>query len=211
MAKRQTMRRKSKKSKRYSRKMMGGALDEQALMQKGFTSEQITALLNYGIESMDLINISLQQTNPQTGAPFTPQELIDSLNDAMNEVANLDNEDNVVEGVNPPAEMNMPEPININQNNNFQPGPALAMEDLQPESPRSVVDFPQGGRRQRMSIKKAIKKRGRSRNRKMYISRNRKTYKVGACYGNGVGANPYDPNNSIFNTRELQLFPYKPY
>ncbi len=211
MAKRQTMRRKSKKSKRYSRKMMGGALDEQALMQKGFTSEQIAALYNYDIDSMDLINISLQQTNPQTGAPFTPQELIDSLNDAMNELVNLDNEDNVVEGVNPPAEMNMPEPININQNNNFQPGPALAMEDLQPESPRSVVDFPQGGRRQRMSIKKAIKKRGRSRNRKMYISRNRKTYKGGACYGNGVGANAYDPNYSIFNTRELQLFPYKPY
>lgn len=200
MAKRrQTIRRKSKKGKRYSRKMMGGALDEQALIQKGFTSEQIAALHNHGIESMDLINISLQQTNPQTGAPFTPQELINSLNDAMNEVANLDNEPAVNEGINPPAEMNIPEPLN--GNNNFQPGPALAMEDLQPESPRSVVDFPQGGRRQRMSSKKTMKKRGR----------NRKTYKGGACYGNGVGANAYDPNNSIFNTRELQLFPYKPY
>ena len=198
MAKRKNYtRRKSKRSKRYSRKMMGGALDEQALMQKGFTAEQIAALHNYGIDSMDLINISLQQTNPQTGSPFTPQELINSLNDAMNEVANLDNEHVVNEGINPPAEMNMPEPLN----NNFQPGPALAMEDLQPESPRSVVDFPQGGRRQRMSRKKTIKKRSRSR----------KTYKGGACYGNGVGANAYDPNNSIFNTRELQLFPYKPY
>ena len=196
MAKRRTIRR---KSKRYSRKMMGGALDEQALMQKGFTAEQIAALHNYGIDSMDLINISLQQTNPQTGSPFTPQELIDSLNDAMNEVANLDNESNVNEGINPPAEMNMPEPLN----NNFQPGPALAMEDLQPESPRSVVDFPQGGKRQKMRNKKTMKKRGRSRNRK--------TYKGGACYGNGVGANAYDPNYSIFNTRELQLFPYKPY
>jgi len=181
--------------------MIGGALDEQALTQKGFTSEQITELHNHGIESMDLINISLQQTNPQTGAPFTPQELIDSLNNAMNEVANLNNEPAVNEGINPPAEMNIPEPLNVNGNNNFQPGPALAIEDLQPESPRSVVDFPQGGRRQRMSNKKTMKKRGRSR----------KTYKGGACYGNGVGANAYDPNNSIFNTRELQLFPYKPY
>ena len=200
---RQTIRRKSKKGKgiRYSRKMIGGALDEQALTQKGFTSEQITELHNHGIESMDLINISLQQTNPQTGAPFTPQELFDSLNNAMNEVANLNNEPAVNEGINPPAEMNIPEPLNVNGNNNFQPGPALAIEDLQPESPRSVVDFPQGGRRQRMSNKKTMKKRGRSR----------KTYKGGACYGNGVGANAYDPNNSIFNTRELQLFPYKPY
>ena len=32
----------------------------------------------------------------------------------------------------------------------------------------------------------------------------------GTCYGSGVGANNYDPNFSIYNTRELELFPYKP-
>ena len=32
----------------------------------------------------------------------------------------------------------------------------------------------------------------------------------GMCYGNGVGANSYDPNFSIYNTRELTLFPYNP-
>ena len=32
----------------------------------------------------------------------------------------------------------------------------------------------------------------------------------GVCYGNGVGANSNDPNFSIYNTRELELFPYKP-
>ena len=32
----------------------------------------------------------------------------------------------------------------------------------------------------------------------------------GVCYGNGVGANNYDPNFSIYNTRELTLFPYRP-
>ena len=31
----------------------------------------------------------------------------------------------------------------------------------------------------------------------------------GMCYGRGVGANSYDPNFSVYNTRELQLFPYK--
>jgi hypothetical protein len=31
----------------------------------------------------------------------------------------------------------------------------------------------------------------------------------GTCYGNGVGANNYDPNFSIYNTRELTLFPYR--
>ena len=31
----------------------------------------------------------------------------------------------------------------------------------------------------------------------------------GMCYGNGVGANSYDPNYSIYNTNMLKLFPYR--
>ena len=48
--------------------------------------------------------------------------------------------------------------------------------------------------------------------RKTIKSRGRRTRKQrgGLCFGNGVGANSYDPNFSIYNTRELQLFPYKP-
>jgi hypothetical protein len=41
--------------------------------------------------------------------------------------------------------------------------------------------------------------------------RTRKTkssQKGGTCYGSGVGANSYDPNFSIYNTRQLGLFPY---
>jgi len=38
----------------------------------------------------------------------------------------------------------------------------------------------------------------------------RRKQRGGICYGNGVGANNYDPNFSIYNTNELQLFPYKP-
>jgi hypothetical protein len=37
-----------------------------------------------------------------------------------------------------------------------------------------------------------------------------KKQKGGTCYGTGVGANSYDPNFSIYNTRQLELFPYKP-
>jgi hypothetical protein len=46
--------------------------------------------------------------------------------------------------------------------------------------------------------------------------KNKKSYKKtrkqrgGICYGNGVGANSYNPNYSIYNTNELTLFPYKP-
>jgi hypothetical protein len=52
------------------------------------------------------------------------------------------------------------------------------------------------------------------RRRKIRKSRkcrkHRKSYKGGAQYGTGVGANCYDPNFSIYNTRELSLFPYRP-
>ena len=212
MAKKRQTRRMSRRSKRYSRKMRGGALDEQELMQKGFTAEQIATLHNYGIDNMNLINMSLQQVNPQTNAPFTPQELIDSLNDVNNQE---ENEDDVQEGLDqpPPPEFNNINNNDINNhmdynNMNFEQGPGLNMQDLGPYSPHSVTEEPYGGRKMRKS------RRRRSRNHKFRKSgrkmRSRKTYKGGACYGNGVGANAFDPNNSIFNTRELQLFPYKP-
>ena len=209
MAKRRQTRRMYRRSKRYSRKMRGGALDEQELMQKGFTAEQIAALHNYGIDSMNLINMSLQQVNKQTGEPFTPQELIDSLNDVNNEA---ENEDDVQEVVNqPPPEFNDVDDYDNNHMNfnnmNFEQGPGLNMQDLGPYSPKSVTEEPYGGRRMRKSLRR------RSRNHKFRKSgrkmRSRKQ-RGGMCYGNGVGANAFDPNNSIYNTRELTLFPYKP-
>ena len=36
-----------------------------------------------------------------------------------------------------------------------------------------------------------------------------KKQRGGTCYGSGVGANSYNPNYSIYNTRELELFPYR--
>jgi hypothetical protein len=50
--------------------------------------------------------------------------------------------------------------------------------------------------------------RGKTRTRKN--RKGRGSQRGGTCYGRGVGANSYDPNFSIYNTRELQLFPYKP-
>lgn len=54
---------------------------------------------------------------------------------------------------------------------------------------------------------------GKRRRRKTSI-KGRKTRKSrkqrgGMCYGNGVGANSFDPNNSIYNTNMLNLFPYR--
>jgi hypothetical protein len=59
-----------------------------------------------------------------------------------------------------------------------------------------------GGKRLKKTTRKNKK---HSKSRKYRKSRKQKG---GVCYGNGIGANNYDPNFSIYNTRELQLFPY---
>lgn len=41
-------------------------------------------------------------------------------------------------------------------------------------------------------------------------SRSRKLAGGGVRFGNGIGSNCNDPNQSIFNTNLLKLFPYKP-
>lgn len=46
------------------------------------------------------------------------------------------------------------------------------------------------------------------RTSKKTTRKTKNSQKGGTCYGNGVGANSYDPNFSIYNTRQLGLFPY---
>jgi hypothetical protein len=57
-----------------------------------------------------------------------------------------------------------------------------------------------GGKRRRSKTSRKTK------GRKTRKSRNQRG---GTCYGNGVGANSYDPNDSIYNTNMLKLFPYR--
>ena len=66
-----------------------------------------------------------------------------------------------------------------------------------------------GGRKKRRTMKK---RKGRKTHKKQGGKHRRKTRRQrgGKCYGNGVGANNNDPNFSIYNTRELHLFPYRP-
>ena len=50
---------------------------------------------------------------------------------------------------------------------------------------------------------------GRRRKRNHKTKKYNRKQKGGVCFGNGIGSNNYDPNFSIYNTRELHLFPYK--
>jgi hypothetical protein len=72
------------------------------------------------------------------------------------------------------------------------------------------TSFGFGGKKKR-TIKKRKGKKSRKNVRKTRKNRRKsRKQRGGMCYGNGVGANSYDPNFSIYNTRELTLFPYKP-
>jgi hypothetical protein len=65
--------------------------------------------------------------------------------------------------------------------------------------------------RKRYAKKSASARRGRTLSRRRTMKRqSSRKQRGGMCFGNGVGANNGDPNFSIYNTRALQLFPYKP-
>ena len=180
--------------RKRTRKMVGGVFtqeESQQLLGMGFSQDNIQVLSNTGV-GLNVIQMSLNQVNPATGAPFTPQELIQSVNEANEEMANLDegaavpNQENGVPGA-PYNDV----PVAPGANYVEEQGPGLNMEDLGPYSPRSVTEMG-GKRRKTRKVRKGRKQRG------------------GMCFGNGVGANNYDPNFSIYNTRELSLFPYRP-
>jgi len=195
-----------KRTSKSYRKMVGGDFtqeESQQLLGMGFTQNDIQVLSNTGV-GLNIIQMSLNQVNPATNAPFTPQELIQSVNEANNEMENLDeaaavpNQENGVPGApynDVPGALGAPYNEDPIANNFEEQGPGLNMEDLGPYSPRSVTEM--GGRKRKT-------RKGRKYGRKSRKQRG------GTCFGNGVGANNYDPNFSIYNTRELTLFPYRP-
>jgi hypothetical protein len=58
-------------------------------------------------------------------------------------------------------------------------------------------------------LKKRTTKTKYRKNYKNYKNKKTRKQRGGNCYGRGVGSNNYEPNYSIYNTRSLQLFPYK--
>ena len=69
-----------------------------------------------------------------------------------------------------------------------------------------------GGRRRKRTTKKRRGKKTKKTRKQRGGKKSKKTRKQrgGVCFGNGVGANSYDPNYSIYNTNMLKFFPYRP-
>ena len=151
--------------------------DRKELLQLGFTEDDIKFLVN-NKSNMLMVNWSLHQQNPQTGMPFTPQELMENIQ------------------------------TDLDESNDSGYTTEADKEDEEEEED----DF-NGGKKRR--TRKSRRTRITRKSRRTRITRKNKKIKSrkqrgGQCYGRGIGANSYDPNFSIYNTNELQLFPYKP-
>ena len=219
----------SKKGSKTSKKMYkqrGGTefSPEQRveLMELGFTEEQIIELSELldtmnADDAINIIKISRVQINPISGQPNTPQEIIDSLqpeNDIISDIGSDIGSDNNSEQHNISIDS-----INLDDSYNSDSGNTTEADDSDGSLHLSDLE---GGKTRKGRTKKSRKTRksrkGKSRKtRKGRKSRKGKSRKMrghkqrgGARYGTGVGANNFDPNNSIYNTQELNLFPYKP-
>lgn len=225
--KRRSLRKRASKARRAYGKMVGGDFtpeENQELSNLGFSQDNIQVLSNTGV-GLNIIQMSLNQVNPATGAPFTPQELIQSVNEANDEMNqldisdisnasddehNLDGENNLDNSYNDSMNTTQ-ENISNDGNNNFVNNSvdngSLHLSDLENSNNDSINTTKEdsfGGRK-----RKAYGKARKTRKGRKYGHKSRKQ-RGGTCYGNGVGANNYDPNFSIYNTRELTLFPYRP-
>ena len=208
-----------KSHKKQTKKMYGGDFsdaDRKALIALGFTNQDLTLLEQHNITNAQLIMGSLQQINPETGNNFTPQELIESLNEAANEDLN-ENEDMNISGISDDSgeqhDLNISGISNDSDNehnlDDVDDDGSLHLSHLNDSGAsddnnttrESFGSF--GGKKHKRPTKKNKRKTLQNKKRKS------KKQKGGQCYGRGVGANTYDPSFSIYNTRELQLFPYK--
>jgi len=149
--------------------------------------KRINSKKMFGGKKEDLTEYQKQQL---TDWGFTEENypLFKSIHDKMN----LKNYDVIIVTIRAFKNQNVPNEKIIEQLNEMSDETDNEYED---------EDYQNGG-------KMKMKKKKKTRHHKK--TRHSRKQRGGTCYGSGVGANNYDPNFSIYNTRELQLFPYKP-
>jgi|694.fasta_scaffold47220_4 hypothetical protein len=211
---------KTHKHRKYRKRRIikGGAYnnDELNTLQNiGFTNDQIETLNNMNIpinEITQRVNETEMNGNENNVADIIMGELLNQNFDIMDieAIPHADDEINYLEG----------DDIDLNSSQG-----SLHLSDLDETSRMSGyttgADESFGGKKNksrknknksRKNKNKSRKNKNKSRKNKNKSRKNKnksRKQKGGMCYGNGVGANSYDPNYSIYNTRELQLFPYK--
>lgn len=232
MAKRRTRSRRQKRHRRISktRKMRGGAFSQNELQQlqtNGFSEDQIQTLQEMNISFNDVMerinqlwnqgdngfhgnsNAFAEQIMNQIMNEHTPNVDFDAIPQAEDDIHDMDMSFNGDDNSLHLSDLNVSQDsMRANttvgdesfNNSNFSDG---SMSSLFSENESMESQY--GGRRRRRSTSKKVRK-----SKKRKSSRKSRKQKGGTCYGSGVGANNFDPNFSIYNTRELDLFPYRP-
>ncbi len=193
------------------KKMKGGNLS--SLKTQGFSDSQIETLQDMNI-SYDEINAKIQQL---MGDNFHGNS--DDI--AEQTIIELSNEHNINNNL---IQDNSQSQLDDNSLHLSDLDNSLHLSDLDNSQSQNSgyttdEDMSFGGshkrtktHRKRKTHRKKMKthrKKTKPHRKKTKTHRRRMKLKGGTIFGKGVGANNFDPNFSIYNTRELGLFPYK--
>lgn len=223
MPKRQTKNKRNKKSSKIHRKsrrrsMKGGNFspdESEHLRQLGFSNYDIESLVNLGVTHADVMQKMSSIMNQSSEGfhgnsnDFNDQVMTELLNEHIfnNPNAQAMDMDAIPHAADDVHHMDIDDDLNLSQHSDD----SLHLSDLQADSFNNSFDSGYtsnesmgfGGKRKNKYVKK-------TRNNHKYKFKRSRKQRGGTCYGSGVGANPNDPNYSIYNTNMLQLFPYKP-
>jgi hypothetical protein len=196
----------SKKNRKSKKQMKGGDFtpnEIQQLQGQGFTQYQIQSLDELGVslnQVMQKINNIINE-NPEgfhgNSDDLNEQVMIELLNELIFDNPNA-------------QQLNLDEVIPQGENNQHVFDHDSETEGKTDSEQDSDNEFDEefGGKRNKK--RKTYKNKKLSKKTKKTRKNINRRQKGGVCYGNGVGANTYDPNYSIYNTNLLKLFPYKP-
>jgi hypothetical protein len=200
-----TRRNHKKKNQKINKKMRGGDLsheDEDQLRELNFDDDEIAHFNELNIP-FNIINQAIQyyHNNSHRIISDIAEQMVANQNEAQNNNSGFDSlhESDLADNGNANEELadidNIPAIPHADDDNHH-------LDDLNDldNSGETTFDFDNslGGKRRSKKRYLPIKNKKRTRN-----------MRGGRCYGNGVGANSYDPNYSIYNTNLMKLFPYK--
>ena len=192
------------------KKMKGGNLS--SLKTQGFSDSQIETLQDMNI-SYDEINAKIQQL---TGDDFHGNS-DDIAEQVVIELSNEHNINNNLIQDNSQSQLD-DDSLHLSDLDNSLHLSDLDNSQSQNSGYTTDEDMSFGGShkktktlRKRKTHRKKTKthRKRKTHRKKTKTRRKRMNIKGGALFGKGVGANNFDPNFSIYNTRELGLFPYK--
>jgi len=217
MSRRHTKR--QKRHRKHRKTLRGGAFSQQQIQQlqnNGFNEFQIEELEHSNISFDDIMNhVDAIMNQGDTGFNGNSDAMAEQVMNELLHPPNIDSQLNQSfdsQGTMDVNELNTSGYTTDSDTSTISLGP-MNVDELNTSNMSGYTteaDESFGGKRRRRRPRKRTYRRHVLKGR---ISRHRRSgknrhMKGGACFGNGVGSNHYDPNYSIYNTRMLSLFPY---